>query len=148
MTILAYILIIIPISALVVTLAAAVGALVIGLPLFWIPDKCGGWIRGFLCGMVAEMAGFGYGYLIFRLLVGPDSFTIVPVCVAAIPLVLPPINDLQHAKKVATLGKEVEISDLKGASAIVGAKRGAAIGEVVGWVGGIAFFGVVLRSIW
>ena len=142
MTVLAYALIIIPISTFVVTLGAGVGVLVFGLPLFWIPDRYGGWIRGFLAGLVAELAGFAYGYLIFRLLVGADSFTIVTACVAAIPLLFPPISDLQHARKVAGAGAGV--SDFKGVGPMVGAKWGAAIGEAIGIPVGIVLFGVVL----
>lgn len=141
MTILAYVLIIIPISPLVVTLAAAIGAWVIGLPLFWIPAKYGGGIRGFLVGLVAMLAGFGYGYGIFYWLVGPDSFTIVPVCVAAIPLLLPPINDLRHARKASAAGW---MPDLKEVNAIIGTKWGAAIGEATGIPVGIVLFGVVV----
>jgi hypothetical protein len=142
MTILAYILIILPISPLVVTLGVGVGVFALALPLFWLPGKNGAWVRGFLAGLVGELAGFGYGYLIFRLLVGAGSFTIVPACVAAIMLLLPPINDLRHARKVdAGTGA---ISDYKEVQVTLGAKWGAGIGEAVGIPVGIVLFGMVL----
>ena len=142
MTVLAYALVIIPISTLVVTLGVAVGVMAMALPLFWIPGKYGAWIRGFLCGLVGELAGFGYAYLIFRLLVGPDSFTIVPVCVAAIPLLVPPINDLRHAKKVTAA--VARASDFKEVQIMVGSKWGAAVGEAIGIPIGIVLFGMLL----
>ena len=142
MTVLAYILIIIPISPLVVTLSIGVGVFALALPLFWLSGKNGAWVRGFLVGLVGELTGFGYGYLVFRLLVGAGSFTIVPACVAAIMLLLPPINDLRHARKVeAGTGA---VSDDKEVQVILGAKWGAAIGEAVGIPVGIVLFAVVL----
>jgi hypothetical protein len=142
MTALAYALVIIPISTFVVTLCTAIAVPATGLPLFWIPNPQGSWIRGFLAGLAAEMGGFGYGYLIFHFLVGADSFTLLPACVAAIPLVFPPINDLRHAKKVAATGESIR--DYKEVQNTVGVLWGSAIGEAIGIPVGIVVFGVVL----
>jgi len=142
MTVLAYALVIIPISTLVVTLGVFVGMFVFGLPLFFIPEKQRGAVVGFLCGVLGEAAGFGYGYLIFRWLVGPDSFTVVPICVAAIPLLLPPINDLRKARQVAAAA--TGFSDYSTVTSQVASFWGAGIGEGVGFFVGIVVFGVVL----
>ncbi len=139
---LAYALITVPISTLVVRRGVPLGMAIIAIYLFWIPDPQGSWIRGFLVGLAGELVGFGYGYLMFLALVGPDSFTIVPVCVAAIPLLFPPINDLRHARKVAAAGAGT--SDFKETKATVWAKWGVAVGEAVGIPVGIVVFGVPL----
>ena len=148
MTALAYVLTILPISTLVVmflvvTLGVALGLLIFPLPMFWVPEEqrvtvtgFRGIVVGFLRGVLGEGAGFGCGYLIFRWLVGPDSFTVLPICVAAIPLLLPPILDLAKARRVEAAFKGVSEHTIP--TILVESTWGAAIGEVVGLVGGLA----------
>ena len=147
MTILAYALVFLPISTLVVmflvvTLGVALGLLIFPLPLFWVPEKqrvtvtgFRGIVVGFLCGVLGEGAGFGCGYLIFRWLVGPDSFTVLPICVAAIPLLLPPILNLAKARRVEAAFTGVSEHTIP--TVLVESTWGAAIGEAVGLVGGL-----------
>ena len=150
MTILAYALVFLPISTLVVmflvvTLGVALGLLIFPLPLFWVPDKqrvmvtgFRGIVVGFLCGVLGEGAGFGFGYLIFHWLVGPDSFTVLPICVAAIPLLIPPILNLLKARRVEAAFAGVSEHAIP--TVLVESTWGAAIGEVVGLIGGIVIF--------
>ena len=150
MTILAYALVFLPISTLVVTFlvvtfGVALGLLIFPLPLFWVPEKQRGMVTGFrgmivgfLCGVLGEEAGFGCGYLIFRWLVGPDSFTVLPICVAAIPLLLPPIINLAKARRVEAAFAGVSEHAIP--TVLVESTWGAAIGEAVGLVGGIVIF--------
>ena len=142
MSALPYALVIIPFSTFVVTFCVGVGMFVVLPPLFWIPEKQRGITVGYLCGLLGEVAGWAYGYLIFYWLVGPDSFTIVPMCCAAIPLLFPPFNDWQHARKAAS--GEATLSDYKGVRDTMGTALGAAIGEVIGFLLGIYIFGVAL----
>lgn len=156
MTVLAYALVLLPISTLVVTflvvtLGVALGIFVFRLPLFWIADKHRGMaigfrglVTGFLCGVLAEAAGFAYGYLVFHWLVGPDSFTVLPICVAAIPLLLAPIHNLRKARRVEAAFTGV--SEHAVAIILVESTWGAAIGEAVGFVGGIATFVAISMS--
>ena len=148
MTALAYVLTILPISTmvvmfLVVTLGVALGLLIFPLPMLWIPEKqrvlvagVRGTTVGFLCGMLGEGAGFGCGYLFFYWLVGPDSFTLLPICVAAVPLLIPPILTLLKARRVeaALTG----VSEHAIPTVLVESTWGAAIGQTVGLVGGVA----------
>jgi hypothetical protein len=94
-----------------------------------------GMVIGFLCGVLGEAAGFGYGYLIFRWLVGPDSFTVLPICVAAIPLLLPPILNLVKARRVEAAFTGVSEHAIP--TVLVESTWGAAIGEAVGLAGGL-----------
>ena len=142
MTILAYVLIIVPISPFLGLLAVVP----ISLLLSWIPNPHGSRIRGFVGGLGAALVGFGFGYLIFHFLVGSDSFTLVPACVAAIPLLYLPIYGLQDARKVSAAAKP--ISDYREVKNTRGSYWGAVVGEVVGIPVGIVLFGVVLSSIW
>lgn len=156
MTVLAYALIFLPISTLVltfvvVTLGVALGISVFRLPLFWITEKqrgmvigFRGMVVGFLCGVLGEATGFGYGYLIFRWLVGPDSFTVLPICVAAIPLLLPPIHNLRKARRVEAAF--AGLPEYTPATVLVESTWGAAIGEAVGFVGGIVILVAVSMS--
>jgi hypothetical protein len=148
MTVLAYILALLPISTLVVmflvvTLGVALGLLIFPLPLTWVPEKqrvtvvgLRGTVVGFLCGVLGEGAGFGCGYLIFRWLVGPDSFTVLPICVAAIPLLIPPILNLLKARRVEAAFAGVSKHTIP--TLLVESTWGAAIGQAVGFVGGLA----------
>src|SRR5512136_100523 len=147
MTILAYTLVLLPISTLVVmflvvTLGVALGLIIFPLPLFWVPEKQRGLVTGFrgvvvgfVCGVLGEGAGFGCGYLIFRWLVGPDSFTVLPICVAAVPLLLPPILNLAKARRVEAAFTGVSEHAIP--TVLVESTWGAAIGEAVGLVGGL-----------
>jgi hypothetical protein len=147
MTVLAYILTILPISTvvvmfLVVTVGVALGLLIFPLPMFWVPEKqrvmvagLRGIVVGFLCGVLGEGAGFGCGYLIFRLLVGPDSFTLAPICVAAVPLLIPPILTLAKARRVEAALTGVSEHSIP--TVLVESTWGAAIGQAVGFVGGV-----------
>jgi hypothetical protein len=147
MTVLAYVLTFSPISTLVVmflvvTLGVALGLLVFPLPMYWVPEKqrvavtgIRGTVVGFLCGLLGEAAGFGIGYLIFRWLVGPDSFTVLPICVAAIPLLLPPILTLAKARRVEAALTGVSEHTIP--TVLVESTWGAAIGQTVGLVGGL-----------
>lgn len=147
MTVLAYVLTFSPISilvvmCLVVTLGVALGLFVFPLPMYWVPEKqrvmaagFRGSVVGFVCGVLGEGAGFGCGYLFFRLLVGPDSFTLLPICIAAIPLLIPPILSLAKARRVeAALAG---VSEHAIPAVLVESTRGAAIGQTVGLVGGL-----------
>jgi len=147
MTALAYVLTFSPISTLVVmflvvTLGVALGLLIFPLPMFWVPEKqrvmvtgVRGSVVGFLCGLLGEGAGFGCGYLIFRCLVGPDSFTVLPICVAAIPLLIPPMLNLAKARRVEAAFTGVSEHAIP--TLLVESTWGAAIGEAVGLVGGL-----------
>ena len=147
MTVLAYALIFLPISTvvvmfLVVTLGVALGLLIFPLPLFWVPEKqrvmvtgFRGMVVGFLCGVLGEWAGFGFGYIVFRWLVGPDSFTALPICIAAIPLLLPPILNLAKARRVEAAFAGVSEHAIP--TVLVESTWGAAVGEAVGLVGGL-----------
>jgi len=147
MTVLAYALVFLPISTLVVTFlvvtfGVALGLLIFPLPLYWVPEKqrvmvtgFRGIVVGFLCGVLGEGAGFGFGYLIFHWLVGPGSFTVLPICVAAIPLLIPPMLNLAKARRVEAAFTGVSEHAIP--TLLVGSTWGAAIGEAVGLVGGL-----------
>jgi hypothetical protein len=156
MTVLAYILTILPISTivvmfLVVTVGVALGLLIFPLPMFWVPEKqrvmvagLRGIVVGFLCGVLDEGAGFGCGYLIFRWLVGPDSFTVLPICVAAIPLLIPPILNLLKARRVQAALTGVSEHTIP--TVLVESTWGAAFGQAVGLVGGVGVSAAVSMS--
>ena len=147
MTALAYVLIVLPISTLVVmflvvTLGVALGLLIFPLPMYWVPEKqrlmvsgIRGTVVGFLCGVLGEGAGFGVGYLVFHCLVGPDSFTLIPICVAAIPLLVPPVLGLAKARRVEAV--LIGVSGHTIPTVLVESTWGAAIGQTVGFVGGL-----------
>ncbi|MBN2098299.1 MAG: hypothetical protein JW753_01740 [Dehalococcoidia bacterium] len=147
MTALAYVLTFSPISALVVmclvvTLGVALGLLIFPLPMLWVPEKqrimvtgVRGIVVGFLCGVLGEGAGFGVGYLIFHWLVGPGSFTLLPICIAAIPLLLPPILTLAKARRVEAVLAGVSEHTIP--TVLLESTWGAAVGQVVGLVGGL-----------
>ncbi len=148
-TAIAYALVIIPISTFVVTLSVLLGILLFGRLLAFIPDNKRGIPVAFLCGILGELAGFGYAFLVFRLLVGPDSFSLLPVCLAAIPLVVPPINDLGKARKVArklaseSVDTDSDIVSQEIAPMIASLKAGG-IGEICGFIAGVVVFGIIL----
>jgi hypothetical protein len=147
MTVLAYALTFLPISTLVVvflvaTLGVVLGLLIFPLPLFWVPEKQRVMVTGFrvilvgfLCDVLGEGAGFGCGYPIFHWLVDPDSSTVLPICVAAIPLLPPPILNLGKARRVEAAFTGVSEHVIP--TILAESTWGAAIGEAVGLVGGL-----------
>ncbi len=147
-TVIAYVLIIIPISLFVVTAIVLLTSLVLGicwsgLSYFVPDDKKGGLTPfiGLVTGFLGECAGFGYAFLVFRLLEGPNSFTVLPLCIAAVQLLRPPIQDLNKARKMA--GKHAD-SESDFAKEMILSLKTLGIGEVFGFVAGILIFGLLL----
>ena len=78
-TVLAYIIVIV-LSQFCLT-AGALAATLLSLLLFWLPDR----LRAPLCALLGGIAGsvlaVGLAYLIFKWLLGPDSFGVTPFLV-------------------------------------------------------------------
>src|SRR3989442_14060141 len=105
-TILAYVLVV-PLVQFCLTIGVGLVGLVVALLFAWTPISLRTKIAG-VCGGVAGVAlALVYGYSVFRLTVGPGSFTLGPFLASIVPLLLPIRNDFLHARQVAAARGEL-----------------------------------------
>ena|SRR2546427_929894 len=138
-TILAYVLVV-PLVQFCLTIGVGLVGLVVALLLAWTPISLRTKIAGVCGGVAGGALAVAYGYGVFRLAVGPGSFTLGPFLASIVPLLLPIRNDFLHARQVTAARDQLLSTFAKtGAHAVKGmaaetetAHRSGVVGEVVG----------------
>jgi hypothetical protein len=105
-TIIAYFLVV-PLVQFCLTAGVILAGLLVALFLAWAPISLRTKVGG-ACGGIAGVAlpvAFGYG--IFRLIVGPGSFTIGPFLASTLPLLIPIWNDILQSGRVNASREEL-----------------------------------------
>lgn len=98
-TVIAYVLVIF-----LVQFCLTSGLLLVGSPtallLLWTSVSLRTTIAGFIGGVAGVALAVAFGYGVFRILVGPDSFTIGAFLASTVPLLIPIWNDSLQAMRV------------------------------------------------
>lgn len=105
-TIVAYVLVI-PLVQFCLTIGTGAGGLPVAFILAWTPTSVHSKISGF-CGGVAGVAlSVAFGYGVFRLIAGPNSYTLGAFLASTAPLAIPIWNDFRQARLVAEARAEL-----------------------------------------
>lgn len=123
------------------------GVWLIGFPvallLAWAPISFRTTVAGIIGGIAGVVLAVAFGYGVFRLLVGPGSFTLGPFLASTGPLLLPIWNDLVQSKRVKTERQQLldtlrdsrDTDTVKAMAAETQTAHGSAVvGEVAGLV--------------
>ena len=139
-TFLAYALVI-PFVQFALIFGTMLGGVIVAILSSWMPGKSGAQLRGFIPGCVGTTIGISYGFVIFRLLVGADSFGIFPFLATILPLSIRISNNYDVYRKFKE--KEGDETDVGLKSEISIVTTGASmmvLGELVGiLIGGCLF---------
>lgn len=107
-TVLAYIIVLLPISPLLVTLTVYVVGVPVAWILFWLSDRVRTVASAFCGGLAGGSVVLGYGWVVFRLLAGPASLTVWPAVATSVPLLVVIYNDLRHMVSVRAATRDLE----------------------------------------
>lgn len=122
------------------------GVWLIGFPmallLAWAPISFRTTVAGIVGGIAGVAFAVAFGYGIFRLLVGPHSFTLGPFLACTVPLLLPMWNDFVQSRSVRTARQQLldtlrESSDTDTVNAMAAETQTAHGSGVVGDIAGL-----------
>lgn len=132
-TVLAYIIVVV--SSQFCLTAGMLAAIPFAFLLAWVPERFGAPLRTFLGGIVASVLTVGFAYLIFKWLVGSDSFGIIPFLAATMPLSIPIYNDYQKGRLLSDTQDEAPSARVAAIMDIdVSAMKAVVLGEIAGLV--------------
>ncbi len=144
LTVLAYIIVLLPISPIIVTIGMLVLQFPLALLLAWAPVRARTLICELCGGVAGEVLGVGFAWLVFRWLVGPGSFGLIQFFVSAIMLLLPILNDSKKARQVTVTMADMG-SDMTKILPRLGMSMASPIGETIGLIAGGILFVYVLN---
>ena len=131
-TVLAYIIVVV--SSQFCLTAGMLAAIPIAFALAWVPDKFGAPLRSLLGGIVGSFLTVGFAYLIFKWLVGSDSFGILPFLAASIPLSIPIYDDYKKGRLLEDAQHEAPSLVAAYVAPDVSAMKAVVLGELIGIV--------------
>lgn len=146
-TVIAYILVV-----LLVQFCLTGGFGLIGFPvallLAWAPISIRTTVAGIIGGVAGVALAVGFGYGVFRILVGPESFTLGPFLASSVPLLLPIWNDLVQSVRVMTARQQLldTLRDSRDTHTVNAMANETQTAHGSGVVGEIA--GLVLAAVW
>jgi len=94
----AYVLVV-PLVQFCLTAGVRLGGLPVALCLAWAPISWRTKVAGVCSGIVGVALAVAFGYGIFRVVMGPGSFTIGPFLASTLPLLLPIWNDILQSRR-------------------------------------------------
>jgi hypothetical protein len=142
-TVIAYILVV-PLVQFCLMVAVFLVGFPIALLLAWTSVSLRTKIAGFFGGVAGVALAVTFGFGVFRLLVGPSSFTVGPFLASTVPLFLPIRNDILQAKRVNAARRQLLDSlDESAGGALTDVTQTANGSDVVGEITGI-----VLVAVW
>lgn len=145
-TIIAYLLVV-PLVQFCLTMGVLILGFAIALVLAWAPVALRLSISCVFGGVggVATAVGFGYG--VFRIVVGPDSFTLGAFLASTVPLFIPIWNDIKQARRHAAARSKLldafeksEADKLAYVTEESGGGWSPVVGEIVGLIAAAAWF--------
>ena len=145
-TLIAYILVV-PL----VQFCLTVGVFLVGFPvallLAWSPISLRTKVSGFIGGVAGVALAVAFGYGVFRLLIGPDSYTVGAFIASTVPLLLPIRSDFLQSQRVNAARQQLldTVRESRGEDA-AGVMAGETETAGSGVVGEIA--GLVLATVW
>lgn len=139
----AYVVVVVLVSF-ALTVGALVGGFLASALLFWVGRKARPFVTGVVGGAAGVACAVAFGWGVFRVVVGPDSFSSGPFLASTVPLLIPLWNDLGRAHQVRAAAEPV-VDVVGGAVAdevLAGAARlrFAVLGYVVGLALAVVWF--------
>lgn len=98
-TVIAYVLVV-PLVQFFLTAGMWLGGFPIALCLAWAPISLRTKVAGVCGGVLGVAMAVAFGYGVFRLMAGPDSFSLGPFLASTLPLLLPIWNDIVKSRQV------------------------------------------------
>jgi hypothetical protein len=146
-TIIAYILVV-PLGQFCLTGGVWLIGFPVALLLAWAPVSLRTTVAGIIGGVAGVALAVGFGYGVFRLLVGPNSFTLGPFLASTVPLLLPIWNDLVQSKRGKTARQQLldTLRDTRDADTVNAMTAETQTAHGSGVIGEIA--GLVLAVVW
>lgn len=114
-------------------LAGFIGALL----LFWVPDRVGVPLRTFFGKCAASIATVGFGFLVFRWLVGAGSFAVLPYLATILPVSIFLLRDFGKYQRM----QQIDVSDDCCFEAVLATERLGAGTYILGGILGILIGG-------
>ncbi len=105
-TLLAYV-VVIPLVQFAYTIGTYVG-IPLGLWTFVLPVKCGNQARSFVAGFSGIFLAVAYGFIVFRLFLGSQSYSTFPLLATVLPLLIPLQNDYRRYRQMDRTMNEIE----------------------------------------
>lgn len=139
-TMIAYVLVV-PLVQFCLTAGVWLGGFPIALSLAWAPISLRTKVAGVCGGIVGVALAVAFGYGIFRVLIGPGSFTVGPFLASTLPLLLPIWKDILKSRRVKAARDQLlrTIAESRGETATralagetMTAHGSGAAGEIVG----------------
>lgn len=146
-TVIAYVLVV-PLVQFCLTVGVLLGGFPVALLLAWSPISLRTKVAGVVGGAAGVALAVAFGYGVFRLLVGPDSFTVGAFLASTVPLLVPIRRDFLQARRVTiartqlldTLRESRDDETVRAMAAETETAHGSAVaGEVAG---------LVLATVW
>ena len=128
------------------------GVFLVGFPvsllLAWTSVSLRTKISGFIGGVAGVTLAILFGYGVFRLLVGPSSFTVGPFLASTVPLLLPIRNDILQSQRVKAARQQLldTFRESRGEEIVSALKDETETAHGSGVLGEIA--GLVLAVVW
>lgn len=142
-TVIAYI-VVVPLVQFCLTCGVLLAGFPVALLLAWTSVALRTKIAGFVGGVAGVALAVAFGFGVFRLLVGPGSFTVGPFLASTVPLFLPIRNDIRQAKRVKAARQQLIDSLGESAGGALTDETQTANGsDVVGEITGI-----ILIAVW
>ena len=147
-TVIAYVLVV-PLVQFCLTAGMWLGGFPIAISLAWAPIALRTKVAGICGGIVGVAVPVAFAYGVFRLILGPGSFTIGPFLASTLPLLLPIWNDITRSRRVKAAREQLlhTIAESRGETAsqalsteTMTAHGSGVVGEIVGLVLAAAWF--------
>jgi hypothetical protein len=85
-----------------VQFCSMLGTILVTMPvagcLAWAPARLRGVVAGTCSGLGGVAAAVAFGYFVFRLILGPGAFTLLPLLASTVPLIIPILKDLAKSR--------------------------------------------------
>jgi hypothetical protein len=87
-----------------VQVCSMLGTILVTMPvagcLGWAPARLRGVVAGTCSGLGGVAAAVAFGYFVFRLILGPGAFTLLPLLASTVPLIIPILKDLAESRRL------------------------------------------------
>ncbi|MEN3369852.1 MAG: hypothetical protein V7609_1995 [Verrucomicrobiota bacterium] len=99
--------IVIALAQFCLTLSTYLVGFPVALLLAWAPVRLRTFVSGIVSGVAGVTAAVAFAYFTFFILVGPESYGVLPFLASTVPLVIPILNDRAKAQQLSALERDM-----------------------------------------
>lgn len=125
-------------------LASRMAAIVIGAPMSFALIRASVWLRSTIVGFISCVGGVAaavvFGWCVFNWVVGPGSFTIVPLLASVLILTVSISKDFRHSRECAKTQADFQSDGKQWMSDQIGNPWSTVVGDVCGLILAAAWF--------